>query len=73
MKIIRNILAIIVMALASYSLFTDTARTITPYMLLALAFMLTATGMIEFKKQKANTWSLLITAIFVFIVAIYIM
>lgn len=71
MKVLRLVLAIIVVSLSSYGLITDTFEVIIPYILLFLGTMLFVTGIIEFKKRKPTAITLMLASGFSFFVTIY--
>ncbi|RDW18729.1 hypothetical protein CWR48_10430 [Oceanobacillus arenosus] len=72
MKILRLILAIIVVAVSSYGLTTGNSEVLIPYALLFLGLMLLVTGITEFKeRRKANAIILFIVTGFSFFVAAY--
>ena len=71
MKILRLILAIIVVALSSYALITGIPGAIIPYVLLFLGLMLLVTGITEFReKRNATAITLFLVAGFSFYVSI---
>ena len=56
LKILRLILALIVVALSSYALITGTSsRAIIPSILLFLGLMLLVTGITEFREKRKTT------------------
>lgn len=55
LKILRLILAMIVVALSSYALITGITGTIIPYVLFFLALMLLVTGITEFREKRKAT------------------
>ncbi|WP_117149178.1 DUF3953 domain-containing protein [Paraliobacillus zengyii] len=73
MKILRLILAIIVVGLSSYALLTDKPGVIIPYALLFLGIILLVTGITEFQKRNANAINSFLAAGFSFFISIYIL
>ena len=71
MKVLRIILAIVVIALSSYGLITGTTGVIIPYVLLSIGLMLLVTGVTEFQKRKPTAFTLFLAAVFSLFVAIY--
>lgn len=71
MKILRLILAIVVIALAGYGLVTGNVGIILPYMLLVTSLMLIVMGIMEFQKRKADAFNLFLVSAFVLFVGIY--
>ena len=71
MKILRIILAVVVIALSSYGLITGTTGVIIPYVLLSVGLMLLVTGGIEFQKRKPTAFTLFLASVFSLFVAIY--
>ncbi|MDQ0252718.1 uncharacterized membrane protein HdeD (DUF308 family) [Evansella vedderi] len=71
MKMLRNILSVIVIVLAGYSLFTQNFE-FMPYLMLILSFSVLLTGVIELKKDKKafSGYSSTIASLFVFFVSI---
>lgn len=73
LKIIRGILAVIVVFLSCYNLITDKYE-IIPYAQLILGLIFLITGVIEIQeKQKRNAIISFLTAILVLFVSIYIL
>lgn len=69
LKILRFILAILVIALSSYALITDRSGAIIPYIVFFLGGMLLVTGIAELReKRKANAITLFFVAGFNFYV-----
>ena len=70
LKILRLILAIIVVGLSGYGLITGTSGVIIPFALLFLGAMFLVTGITEFQKRKANAITSFLVAGFSFFVSI---
>lgn len=69
LKILKLILAIIVVALSSYALITGISGGIIPYVLFFLGLMLLVTGITEFReKRKATAITLFLVTGFTFYV-----
>ncbi|MDV2684015.1 DUF3953 domain-containing protein [Alkalihalophilus lindianensis] len=74
MKILRLILAIIVVALSIYALITGITGAIIPYVLFFLALILLVTGITEFReKRKATAITLFFVTEFNFYVSFNIL
>jgi len=71
MNILRRILAIMVVVLASYSLITGTTAILMPYALLLLGLMFIVMGVLEYRKRKAISVTLFLVAGFTIFVSIY--
>ncbi|MGP4078180.1 DUF3953 domain-containing protein [Halobacillus sp. K22] len=71
MKILRIILATIVVALCSYGLITGAAEIILPYVLLLMGGYLLIMGVTEFQKRKPIAFTSILAAGFSFFVGIY--
>ncbi|WP_077595996.1 DUF3953 domain-containing protein [Oceanobacillus kimchii] len=70
MKILRIIFAIVIIALSSYGLITDTLGSILPYALLSMGLMLIVTGVVEFQKRKPVAFTTFLAAGFSLFVGI---
>ncbi|CAM3206830.1 DUF3953 domain-containing protein [Filibacter tadaridae] len=70
MKVLRKIFPIIVVALSSYALITDTTEMLIPYILLSMGLMLLVTGINEFQKRKVTAFALFLAFGFSLFVAI---
>lgn len=74
MKILRLILAIIVVALSSYALITGILGGIVPFVLFFFGLMLLVTGITEFlEKRKATAITLFLVSGFTFYVSFKIL
>ncbi|WP_431803571.1 DUF3953 domain-containing protein [Halobacillus andaensis] len=71
MKILRIILAIIVVASSSYGLITGTIGIVLPYVLLLVGGMLLLMGVNEFQKRKPIAFTSFLAAGFSFFVGFY--
>lgn len=71
MNILRRILAIMVVVLASYGLITGTTAILMPFALLLLGLMFIVMGVLEYRKRKAISVTLFLVAGFTIFVSIY--
>ncbi|MFC7319984.1 DUF3953 domain-containing protein [Halobacillus campisalis] len=71
MKILRIILATVVVAMSSYGLITGKPGLIIPYVLLLLGGLLLVMGLIEFQKRKPIAFTSFLVAGFSIFVGIY--
>ena len=70
MKILRIIFPIIVMALSTYALITDSTEMLIPYILLSMGLMLLVMGINEFQKRKITALVLFLASGFSLFVVI---
>ncbi|MBT2616246.1 MULTISPECIES: DUF3953 domain-containing protein [unclassified Bacillus (in: firmicutes)] len=69
MKIVRIILAIIVLALSAYQLITETF--VMPYLMLIVGALMLVTGLVELQKdRKGGFLGCVVVSIFLFFVSI---
>lgn len=71
MKIIRIILATVLVVFCSYGLVTGTTGIMLPYLLLLMGGMFLIMGFIEFQKRKPVAFTSFLVAGFSFFVGIY--
>ncbi|MBL3645967.1 DUF3953 domain-containing protein [Bacillus sp. RHFB] len=71
MKIVRIILAIIVLALSAYQLITENFE-LMPYSMLFLGAMILVTGLSELQKDRIGFWGYMSILISLFIFFVYI-
>ncbi|MED3836777.1 DUF3953 domain-containing protein [Peribacillus frigoritolerans] len=71
MKIVRIILAIIVLALSAYQLITENFE-LMPYSMLFLGAMILVTGLSELQKDRKGFWGYMSIVISLFIFFVYI-
>lgn len=71
LKIIRVILAIIVIGMAVYSIFTQNFVGM-PILMLSLSFFMLVSGFIVYSHNKRDFWIYLILAIFMFVVVLVV-
>ncbi|MFC7320576.1 DUF3953 domain-containing protein [Halobacillus campisalis] len=71
MKILRIILAVVVVVLSSYGLINGTTGIILPYVLLFVGGMLLVMGVNEFQKRKPIAFPSFLAAGFSFCVGFY--
>ena len=71
MKIIRIILATIVVSLSIYGLISGTAEIILPYLMLLMGGMFLVMGVTEFQKRKPVAFTSFLVAGFSIFVGIY--
>ncbi|MCK2021129.1 DUF3953 domain-containing protein [Peribacillus frigoritolerans] len=69
MKIVRIILAIIVLALSAYQLITETF--VMPYLMLIVGALMLVTGLVELQKdRKGGFFGCVVVSFFLFFVSI---
>ncbi|MGE8022565.1 DUF3953 domain-containing protein [Peribacillus frigoritolerans] len=69
MKIVRIILAIIVLGLSAYQLITETF--VMPYLMLIVGAFMLVTGLVELQKdRKGGFWGCVVVSLFLFFVSI---
>ncbi|MFD1337053.1 DUF3953 domain-containing protein [Oceanobacillus iheyensis] len=71
MRLLRIIFAVVIVALSSYGLITDTIGVILPYAFLLIGLLLIATGFVEFQKRKPVAFTTFLAAGFSLFVGIY--
>lgn len=71
LKLLRFILAIVVVGLSGYGIMTGTNGVVMPFVLLILGIMLLVIGITEFQERKAAAITSFLVAGFSFFVSIY--
>ncbi|BAC12613.1 hypothetical protein [Oceanobacillus iheyensis HTE831] len=71
MRLLRIIFAVVIVALTSYGLITDTIGVILPFALLLIGLLFIATGFVEFQKRKPVAFTTFLAAGFSLFVGIY--
>lgn len=69
LKILRIILAVIVIVIAVFSIIIQNFVAM-PFLMLLLSVFMLVSGLIEYQKDKKGFWLYIIVSIFIFLVAI---